>query len=147
MNSDVRLYIVLAVAILAVAAGVIYRLTTGRAKRVASGIQVDLKELKAEKNGQPFDSFDRKVTFLQFSSAYCTQCPPTARLLGELEIADPNVRHIEVDITERLDLARKYNVLQTPTTLVLDRRGFVKSRIGGAPKNQTLEAEIGTFEI
>lgn len=147
MNSDIRLYIVLAVAIVAVAAGVIYKITTGRAKRVASGTQIDLKELKASKNGQPFLAFDRKVTFLQFSSEYCTQCPPTARLLGELELADPNVRHLEVDITERLDLARKYNVLQTPTTLVLDRKGFVKSRIGGAPKTQTLEAEIGTFEI
>lgn len=147
MNLDVRLYILLAVILLAVAGGIFYRLTTGKSKKVSEGVKVDLKEIAAVKNGEPFTAFDRKVTFLQFSSQYCTQCGPTARLLGELEQADPNVRHIEVDITERLDLARKYNVLQTPTTLVLDRKGNVKSRIGGAPKQQTLEAEIGTFEI
>lgn len=147
MNLDLRLIVLLAVAVAAVAAGVIYKLTTGKSRQVAEGVKVDLKELSAVKNGQPFTAFDRKVTFLQFSSEYCTQCPPTARLLGELELADPNVRHLEVDITQRLDLARKYNVLQTPTTLVLDRKGNVKSRIGGAPKQQTLEAEIGTFEI
>ncbi|MFM6980896.1 MAG: TlpA family protein disulfide reductase [Micrococcales bacterium] len=147
MPQDIRLYVLLAVVLVAVLGGVFYRLTTGKAKQVAGGIRVDLKELNAIKDGQVFEAFDRKITFLQFSSQYCTQCPGTARLLGELEVADPSVRHIEVDITERLDLAKKYNVLQTPTTLVLDRKGFVKSRIGGAPKQQTLEAEIGTFEI
>lgn len=147
MPIDLRLVVVLAVVVLAAIAGVVYKLTTGRSKSVASGARVDLAELGATKNGVPFTEFDRKITFLQFSSDYCTQCPPTARLLGELESADENVRHIEVNITERLDLANKFNVLQTPTTLVLDRKGFVKSRIGGAPRPQTLESEIGTFEI
>ena len=55
--------------------------------------------------------------------------------------------HIVVDITNRLDLANKYNILQTPTTLVLDKRGVVQSRIGGAPKQNTLEEQLGTFVI
>lgn len=147
MPNDARLYFVLALVAITLVAGVYYRATRGRAKAVAEGIRVDLKEIKAIKDGKPFESFDRKITFLQFSSQYCTQCPQTARLLGEIEQSDHNVRHLEVDITERLDLAQKYHVLQTPTTLVLDRRGNVKRRIGGAPKAQTLENEIGTFDI
>lgn len=147
MPSDIRLFVILAVVALAIAAGVAYRLTTGKAKQVKTGLRVDLKELGAIKNGSPYLAFDRKVTFLQFSSQYCTFCPQTARLISQLEEVDHDVRHIEVDITERLDLANKYNVLQTPTTLVLDRKGNIKSRIAGAPKQQTLEAEIGTFEI
>jgi hypothetical protein len=71
----------------------------------------------------------------------------TARILGELETQSDEVLHLEVDLTNRLDLAKKYQVLQTPTTLILDRRGVVKSRIGGAPKTSTLETEIGSFEI
>lgn len=147
MPFDNRLYLLFALVALTIAGGVYYRASRGKVRAVAAGIRVDLKEINAKKDGRPFTAFDRKITFLQFSSQYCTQCGPTARLLGELESADENVRHIEVDITERLDLAQKYHVLQTPTTLVLDRKGNVKRRIGGAPKPQTLENEIGTFDI
>jgi thioredoxin-related protein len=59
----------------------------------------------------------------------------------------PEILHIEVDITNRVDLANKFNILQTPTTLVLDARGRVTSRIGGAVKQQTIQDEIGSFEI
>ena len=49
----------------------------------------------------------------------------------------------------RLDLAKKYNILQTPTTLVLDSKGRVRSRIGGLAKPQVIqeEAQKATFEI
>lgn len=147
MTDDTRLWFLLALVALTVAAGIYYKATRGKVRAVAAGIRVDLKEINASKDGTPFTSFDRKITFLQFSSQYCTQCGPTARLMREIESADENVRHIEVDITDRLDLAQKYQVLQTPTTLVLDRKGNVKRRIGGAPKPQTLENEIGTFDI
>jgi hypothetical protein len=65
----------------------------------------------------------------------------------QVESHSSDVLHIEVDITNRLDLANKYNILQTPTTLVLDKRGVVQSRIGGAPKQNTLEEQLGTFVI
>ena len=89
----------------------------------------------------------QKVTFLQFSSEFCTACRQTAKLYSELEQVHPEILHIEVDITNRIDLANKFNILQTPTTLVLDSRGRVTSRIGGAVKQQTIQDEIGSFEI
>jgi thioredoxin-related protein len=64
-----------------------------------------------------------------------------------LEAQHDDILHIEVDITNRLDLANKFNILQTPTTLVLDKRGAVTSRIGGAAKPQTIEHELGSFHI
>ena len=64
-------------------------------------------------------------------------------MLGELEKQTPGLVHIEVDVTNRLDLASHFKVLQTPTTLILDNTGRVISRISGAPKptqlNQLLE--------
>ena len=147
MSPESRLALVSAIVAAAVLVGVIWKLTTGKAKRIRDGLQVDLAELGALKNGQPVTSFGDRITFLQFSSEFCSQCVQTARILGELEQQSDDVLHLEVDITNRLDLASKYNILQTPTTLVLDRRGIVKSRIGGAPKAATLESEIGTFEI
>src|SRR4051812_13377128 len=62
-----------------------------------------------------------RATLLQLSSEVCAPCRATARVLGEL--SDGDVRHVEVDITDRPDLVSRFNVLQTPTTFILDRDG------------------------
>ena len=147
MTLETRLVAVLGLLAFAVAAGLIWRAKTGRAKRVNSGEQINLVEIGAVKNGLPVTKFGQKVTFLQFSSEFCTACRQTAKLYSELEKVHPEILHIEVDITNRVDLANKFNILQTPTTLVLDARGRVTSRIGGAVKQQTIQDEIGSFEI
>ena len=43
------------------------------------------------------------------------------------------------------DLAHRFNVLQTPTTLLLDGSGVVRARIGGAPKPVELEASLAAI--
>ena len=147
MSVETRLIILAALVLLVVGAGIYWRLTTGRAKRVADGTQIDLARLGATKNGKPVTEFGKRITFLQFSTEVCSQCRQTARLLGEFEAQNPDVLHVEFDLTHRLDVAKKFNILQTPTTLVLDSRGKVTSRIGGAAKNQTIQDEIGNFQI
>jgi len=147
MTPEVRLLVVAGIFAVALLIGVLWKFSSGRARLIRDGKQVDLAELGVVKNGKPVTEFGSRITFLQFSSEVCSQCVQTARILGELETQSEDVLHIEVDITNRLDLASKYQVLQTPTTLILDRRGVVKSRIGGAPKTSTLEAEIGSFQI
>lgn len=142
MDLQAKLAIVITLAIVAAIAGLVWRTRTGKSKTVKDGGSVDLKELAALKNGNLVTKFGRKTTFIQFSSEYCTQCRQTARLLGELEKADEGVLHVEIDITNRLELAKKYNVLQTPTTLVLDSKGRIKSRIGGAPKPAVIQQEL-----
>lgn len=147
MPLETRIAIVLGLLALGVAAGLIWQARRGKAKKVSSGEQINLSEIGAMKNGQPVTKFGQKVTFLQFSSEFCTACRQTAKLYSELEQVHPEILHIEVDITNRTDLANKFNILQTPTTLVLDSRGRVTSRIGGAVKQQTIQDEIGSFEI
>ena len=147
MSIEARLALVLGLLALGAVAGLIWRSRTGRAKKVQSGELINLAEIGATKNGVPVARFGKKVTFLQFSSEFCTACRQTARLYGELEKVHPEILHIEVDITDRVDLAKKFNILQTPTTLVLDSHGRVTSRIGGAVKQQTIEDEIGSFVI
>ena len=147
MSFEMRLALVLGLVALASVAGLIWRARTGRAKRVRGGEQIILSEIAATKDGLPVTRFGQKVTFLQFSSEFCSACRQTAKLYSELEQVHPEILHIEVDITNRTDLANKFNILQTPTTLVLDSRGRVTSRIGGAVKSQTIQDEIGSFEI
>jgi thiol-disulfide isomerase/thioredoxin len=147
MDETTRLLLVLGVITLASILGLLWKTTQGRAKRIREGLQVDLAELGATKKGVPVTAFGDRITFLQFSSEFCSTCKSTARIFEELENTSEDVLHIEVDITNRLDLANKFNILQTPTTLVLDKRGIVQSRIGGAPKQNTLDTQLGTFVI
>ncbi|MEN9607133.1 MAG: hypothetical protein RL605_961 [Actinomycetota bacterium] len=149
MPLEAKLGILFAVIAIAAIAGLTWRTRTGRAKASKSNEVVDLRQLASLKNGELVTKFGKTSTFLQFSSEYCTQCKQTARILAELEKADDGVLHIEVDITNRLDLAKQYSILQTPTTLVLDSKGRVRSRIGGLAKPQVIkeEAEKASFEI
>ena len=149
MNIDleIRIILVAAVVLAALVAGLVWRSRTGRSKKVSNGQQIDLAQLGATKNGQTVTSFGERLTFLQFSSEFCSQCVQTARVYKDLEQHSEGILHIEVDITNRIDLAKKYNIFQTPTTLVLDASGRVTSRIGGAAKEQTIKDEIGHFNI
>lgn len=147
MPFDAKLIAIIALLVAATAAGLIWRASTGRAKRSSGEIQIDLKEIGATKDGQPVTKFGEHTTFLQFSSETCATCKQTSKLFEQLEKTSHGVLHIEIDITHRLDLADKFGILQTPTTLVLDSKGIVKSRIGGAPKPSTIEEEIGHFVI
>jgi thiol-disulfide isomerase/thioredoxin len=147
MPLEVKLALIAALVGIAMLAGAYWKAQTGRAKLVKSGELVDLVKLQAIKNGQPVTKFGRKATVLQFSTEVCSQCKQTARLFSEVEKQHRDLLHIEVDVTNRLDLAAHFKVLQTPTTLVLDASGRVKARIGGAPKPATIKAELAKLEI
>lgn len=147
MPFEVKLALFAAVAALSVAGGLIWKARTGRASLVNAGELVDLGKLQATKAGARVSKFGRKATFVQFSTEVCSQCRQTARLLGEVEAKHKDVLHIEVDVTNRLDLAAHFKVLQTPTTLVLDSTGRVKSRIGGAPKPNVINTELEKLEV
>jgi thiol-disulfide isomerase/thioredoxin len=147
MDNILQIGLVLALVALATSVGFIWKARTGTSKAVTSGEVIDLAEIAATKDGHPVTKFGARVTFLQFSSEVCSQCAQTARLFRELEAQHDDILHIDVDVTNRLDLANKFNILQTPTTLVLDKNGVVTSRIGGAAKLQTIQDEIGSFHI
>lgn len=89
--------------------------------------------------------FGTSATLLQFSTEFCSGCPQTRRLLGRIAAETPGVAHLDVDLTHRPDLARRFAVLQTPTTLVLDSRGVVRARIGGAPAPAGLTRQLETI--
>ncbi|HEY4153422.1 MAG TPA: thioredoxin family protein [Pseudolysinimonas sp.] len=80
------------------------------------------------------------ATLLQLSSEVCAPCRATARVLKT--ITTDGIRHVEVDVADRPDLASQFNVLQTPTTLILDAAGAVRARIGGAVRRDVVEAEL-----
>jgi len=147
MSFQVKIGLLVALVALVAIVGLIWKARTGKAKQVDSGNRVNLAELAIVKDGKTVTELSTRVTFLQFSTDFCTFCGPTAKMLQTLEKSDPNVTHLEINVTDRLDLVKKYNIMQTPLTLVLDQRGEIQSRISGAPKAHTLVTEIGNFDI
>lgn len=83
-----------------------------------------------------------RATLLQFSTEVCAPCRSTAKVLGELADGQQDVAHVDLDVTHRPELAARYRVMQTPTTLILDRDGAVQARIGGAVRRALVTAEL-----
>ncbi len=82
------------------------------------------------------------ATFVQFSSAACAPCRVTARVLDEVSASTDGVAHIEIDAGQRLDLVGELGITRTPTVLVLDGSGVVRSRMVGAPRRQDVLAAL-----
>jgi thiol-disulfide isomerase/thioredoxin len=110
---------------LATVIGLAWRATTGRV-RAAHG------EAHEYANG---------VTLLQFSTEVCAPCVTTHALLSRIA-AERHVSHVDIDVTHRPDIANRFNLLQSPTTLVLDAAGNIRARIGGAPRPADVRAAL-----
>ena len=88
------------------------------------------------------DGLGASATLLQFSTELCARCPGVHRTLAAVAEKHPGVRHLDIDVTDRPDIAKHFHVLQTPTTLILDREGVIQTRFGGAPSRDVLELEL-----
>ena len=84
-----------------------------------------------------------RATLLQFSSAFCAPCRATRRVLGEVTDLVEGVAHVEVDAEQHLDATRLFNILRTPTTVVLDASGAEVTRATGAPSKAQVLAAVG----
>lgn len=84
-----------------------------------------------------------RATLVQFSTEFCRYCGPARELLAEVAGARDGVALIEVDAARRLDLARRLNVLSTPTILVLGPDGSIAQRASGLPRKSDVLAALG----
>jgi thiol-disulfide isomerase/thioredoxin len=123
--------VVAALVALATGLGVAHRALTGRARHVRTEIDLpDEVELGSD------------ATLLQFSTPLCSPCRATHTVLDGVARERGGLRHVDLDISDRRDLASRFNIMQTPTTLILDATGTVRARIGGAARRDTVLAEL-----
>lgn len=71
------------------------------------------------------------ATFLLVSSATCSTCPQVRRVLTAVADDEPGVSFRELRAESHMALVRRLDVLRTPTVLLLDERGAVRSRTSG----------------
>ncbi|WP_438856344.1 thioredoxin family protein [Agromyces sp. M3QZ16-3] len=156
MDLAPALVVGLALPAVALAAGLIWRARDGRMRHVdrpvgvpaaaASAIRpgATAPATDAERLGLDVDALGTGATIVQFSTEFCSRCPGTARALSELASEYDDVRHVDVDLTHRRDLAQAFHVTQTPTVLVLAADGRATARAAGVPRLDDLRAELDT---
>ena len=135
MDLTIALIVIAALLVATVVLGFVIRWSQRRPRVVDVTEAVDPARLGA-------DGLGEQATLLQFSTELCARCPGVHRMLSDLAGERDGVRHLDVDLTHRPDIARHFNVLQTPTTLILDRAGVIRTRFGGAPGRDVLELEL-----
>jgi len=86
--------------------------------------------------------FGERATLVQFSTQFCAKCPATSRLLQSETAELDGVEHLEIDLTDAIEVAKRFSVLQTPTVLVIDETGQLCARITGAPTAGAIRDEL-----
>lgn len=89
------------------------------------------------------EQLGERATLLQFSSAFCAPCRATRRVLGEVVELVGGVVHVEVDAEQHLAATRAFNIVRTPTTVVLDATGAEVTRATGAPTRAQVISAVG----
>ncbi|RHA43091.1 TlpA family protein disulfide reductase [Cellulomonas rhizosphaerae] len=143
-----RLLLIAAVLAVATAIGLWWRARNGRytavdptvlaAADAAPDFPAATEQLGPDEIGAPLGS---RATFVQLSSEVCAPCRRTHAVLETLVAEHDDLAHVDLDVTEHLDLVRRFHVLRTPTTLLLDPRGVVVGRLsGGTDRHHALAA-------
>jgi hypothetical protein len=82
------------------------------------------------------------VTLLQFSTVFCAPCRATRVYCADIAATVPGVRHLDIDAESHLDEVRVLDVWRTPTVLVIDTAGAIRSRASGPTNRARLLAAV-----
>ncbi len=141
MNPVAVVGVLVGLVALATVIGLVWRSQQGRIHHTRGTTTVKVGDVPGMRR------FARGATFLQFSTEVCAPCKVTRDVLGAVASEHSNVAHVDVDLTHRPDLASQFHIMQTPTTLILDSKGVVRARIGGAPRRDAVRAELDRILI
>ena len=134
MHPGLAALVVGAIVAAATVAGLVLRARSGRLQRRTRVDRVTAADLGLQRI--------EATTLVQFSTEFCARCPNVRRGLERLATLHDGVAYVDVDLTDRPDLARRYRVLQTPTVLVVEPGGRVRSRFSGQVAPQSVEAQL-----
>lgn len=131
------LWVVLGVLMLGAVAGVLLRTRDGRIRAVKRDRTLPEPVFEALDPASP-------VTLVQISTTFCAPCRHARAVLSALAVRTGGLRHVELDVTDRPDVAQALGVLRTPTTFAFTPSGQELLRISGVPKaSAVLEALAG----
>ncbi len=131
---------IIAIVLALTALGIFLRSRDGRIAPTGKLRNIDPAEIG-------IDRFADRATLVQFSTDMCSRCPAVRRLLVSIAANSSGVDHVEVNLTNRADLASRFSIMQTPTTLMVDRDGIIRARIAGSPSREAVREHLLTLEM
>jgi thiol-disulfide isomerase/thioredoxin len=78
------------------------------------------------------------VTLVQVSTVFCAPCRHARAVLHQLASSIDGLAHVELDVTDRPEVAVSLGVSRTPTTVAFTSDGTELLRVGGVPRRDTL---------
>lgn len=135
MSSDILLRSLLAISIIVVGVGAYWLVN----KRLLVRARNNVFSL--------FSTFPNKPVLVYFTTPTCVPCKTVQRpaidkianLLGE------RLHVVEIDATQRPDLAKTWGVMSVPTTFLLDSRGEARYVNNGVTRAEKLMEQIQTL--
>ncbi len=115
-------------------------------KKRSGKINVKADDRHSVSESEIGNSLGEHATILQFSSAFCTPCRATRSTLSSVVSHYPKIKHVEVDAESHLELVRRLDIRQTPTTLFLNAEGKEIARAVGAPKRDQVVSALNNLE-
>lgn len=135
--------VIVVVAVLVAALGVAY--VIGRLITLRAGMIRDAaKAADVDTSGLGLSTTD--PTVLRFTATWCGPCAAVRRVVDQV-VADlardgSTVAHVEIDMDENPEAAKRLSVLSLPTTIVFDASGRPQFRINGVPKAADLRSAL-----
>ncbi|HET9588562.1 MAG TPA: thioredoxin family protein [Anaerolineales bacterium] len=94
-----------------------------------------------------FKTLPKKPVLVYFTTPDCAPCKTIQRPAIDrvLNLLGENLQVIEIDATQRPDLAKVWGVLSVPTTFVLDARGEARYVNNGVARAEKLIQQLQTL--
>ena len=147
----IGVWVLLGAVLLAAVAAAVKRALDGRFRTTAP-VPADGGDADAPASAEVLTALDiggelgARLTFVQFSSSFCSPCRATRALLSDVVRTRDGVEHVEVDAESNLELVSRLNILRTPTVLVVDPSGTVVGRASGLPRREQVEAVLAQID-
>lgn len=135
MNTSLTLVIVIVIAVLGLGylVGKLITLRSGMIRAAAEASDIDTSGLGLSSTGP---------TILHFSATWCGPCAAVRRVVDQVCDELPAVAHVEIDMDENPEAARRLSVLSLPTTIIFDGAGRPRYRTTGVPKAADLRSAL-----
>ena len=94
-----------------------------------------------------FNQLPNKPVIVYFTTPDCAPCKTVQRpaLNRVTQLMGDSLEVIEIDATQRPDLAKQWGVMSVPTTFLLDARGVARYVNNGVTRAEKLMEQLQTF--